>query len=289
MRRDARRGMVIKILLVWLGLLMLAGFSFGMRSGDHTRISGVIFPQVPQSGQPVMAIFRVNNPESQPSWVEYHLYLNGALVMEESRLMPARSSQRLEYVYRNSLEPGQMVVFLLKAKTEHGEFEKMVAQPPYPPQVMSSFVSFASFSSAVFSSSMSSSMNVIATQGYYQKSFGRTSLNVGLIVSLVLVGLLILLELIGPVIKKDGFTVKGRFKLTFGRLSIALLVIFMGLVFTRVTLVIWPTAGAAHPAANQKPPAAEQTPAPNNSDSGTPELKIAELDSGTGTANNPGQ
>ena len=77
---------------------------------------------------------------------------------------------------------------MVKTQSGQGNYERVVSSPPYPPQVWSSFVSFASFSTSLVSS--------MSTMTYYQTTFGSDiGLNIGLIATAVLIGLLIFLEL----------------------------------------------------------------------------------------------
>jgi len=84
---------------------------------------------------------------------------------------------------------GEQVNFVVHAESEGGTCEKIVSLPAYPPQIMTSLVSFASFSTSV--------MGFMASSTYYESSFGSVDegLNVGLVISIVLIILLIFLEL----------------------------------------------------------------------------------------------
>ncbi|MEW6034658.1 MAG: hypothetical protein AB1603_07370 [Chloroflexota bacterium] len=243
MSQQGRRGLILRIAMVWLGLLLLAGFGLGLeRIGGP--LEGTVFPQVPRQGEPVVVRFELENPLSHASWVEYRLYADGELVLDGRRLLPALSSQHLEYVRRSEVGLQRQEVFVLRTNTGWGRYDSVLATPPYPPQVMSSIASFASFASFSFSSSSSfSATSVLVTREYYEGSFGVSGANIGLLLSLVLLAMLLLLEMVGPARGKDTVTVLGRLRLNFGWLSTVLLLIFLGMVFTRVMLIVWASMG----------------------------------------------
>ena len=107
----------------------------------------------------------------------------------------------------------------------------MVSSPPYPPQVWSSFVSFAAISSTMMSS--------MSSMAYYKNEFGTgQNLNIGLLTSLVLIALLVFLELTQPVLEGATAGFLGRLRLKFSTVTWILFVIFMGVVYTKVVLIL---------------------------------------------------
>jgi hypothetical protein len=192
-------------------------------------------PEVPKEGQPLFITFNLNNPSQQEIPMNYKFYANGDLLLEGRAILSPSSTKQYNYVYPESPKLGERITFIVKTDSEKGSYDKMLSTPPYPPQVLSSFVSFASFSTSLMSSSMSTS---ITSQQFYSGSFtDNNKLNVGLILSIVLIVLLIYLELTVH-LKDKTFTIIGGLRIRFSRLSAILFVIFIGMVITKVAMII---------------------------------------------------
>ena len=141
------------------------------------------------------------------------------------------SSSKYQYACTSILERGEQVNFVLRTSSAGSSFDKVVSLPAYPPQLMSSFVSFAAFSTSVMSS--------MITMEYFTDTFGAAEgLNVGIIVCVVLIALLIFMELTQAVAAGRGITLLGRYRASFRNLSAVLFIIFIGMVFTRVVMVL---------------------------------------------------
>jgi hypothetical protein len=97
---------------------------------------------------------------------------------------------------------------------------------------MSSFVSFASFST--------SAMGFMASSTYYESSFGSLDegLNVGLVISIVLIILLIFLELSEPLLEEGSHAVLRRLRIRYNTITGILFIIFMGIVYTKIVMVL---------------------------------------------------
>jgi MFS family permease len=136
------------------------------------------------------------------------------------------------------------VSFAVKASSGAGDYEKAVSIPPYPPQVCSSFISFASFSTSVMSS--------MSTSAYYTDYFADTAsgaVNVGLVISLFLIVLLICMELAGAYVDErignvsaiqltGSVAALSRFRIAFSGLTWILFIIFIGIVFTKIVMIL---------------------------------------------------
>ncbi len=218
---------VFRIAIIWLAILILATFMAGSSSRSDP-VNLTVLPQVPREGEPVIVNFNINNPSLQAEAVHYQLYIDGQTVIANSSRLPPQSSDYSEYAYRNQLRLGEQVNFVVKSISEEGEHGEGFSIPPYPPQVWTSFVSFASFSTSV--------MGFMGTMSYYKGSFGmEEGPNVGLICALVLIGLLVFVEL--TPLEEKGIII-GRLRIRFSRLLWILLLIFIGMAYTRVVLVL---------------------------------------------------
>ncbi len=190
-----------------------------------------VFPQVPVEGEPLQVSFNLNNPSASAANSDYQLYANGELVMEGSALLSPSSSKKYQYTYVNPLEMGEQITFMVKSSVGDKDYTEYISLPAYPPQVWSSFVSFASFSTTVMTS--------MTTMSYYDQSFtSGSALNIGVIFSVVLILMLIYLELTEPRLQGKSVKVLGNLRVRFSRLSGVLFIIFVGMVFTQIALII---------------------------------------------------
>ncbi len=237
-KETKQNGLLYKTLILWFTILILASFAASIQS-RHDAVGIQVAPDVLRERQPVVVTFFINNPSDKAAGTDYTLYANGDAVMSgRTELLPGAGRQ-FQYVYSNPLKLGEQVTF--SAKTQSGDEvnQKSVSIPSVPPQIWSSFVSFASFSTSVMSSSSaisSMSMNSIA---YYDNSFGvNKALNAGLIFSIVLIILLIYMELSEPLLAQKDDRIISNLRVRFSRLSSVLFIIFVGMVFTQIALIV---------------------------------------------------
>ena len=192
-----------------------------------------------RKGDPVVVTFFINNPSDKVADTDYTLYANGNALMSGRTELSPNSGRQFQYVYSNPLELGEQVTF--SAITESGDEvnQDSVSFPSVPPEVWSSFVSFASFSTSVMSSSSAMSSMSVSSMAYYDNSFGTNkALNAGLIFSIVLIILLIYMELSEPLLAQKEMRIIGNLRIRFSRLSSILFIIFVGMVFTQVAFII---------------------------------------------------
>ena len=227
---DRQRGIKLKITVIWLAILLMGSFWLTMRTGSDA-VSLAVVPEVPREGEPLIATFKLNNPSPQAVSTEYQFYANGELLKEGVATIAPDSSKTYQYAYRNPLQLGEQVNFVVNATSAQGSCEKVVSLPAYPPQIWSSFVSFASFSTSM--------MGFMSSMVYYQSSFGsEVGPNVGLLCTVVLIGLLIFLELTQPLLREKTIAILGRLGLRFSTVSKILFIIFIAMVYTRVVMIL---------------------------------------------------
>ena len=230
------KAFIYKITIVSLGILLLGSFWLSLKMAAEP-VNLVIRPAVPREGEPVLATFKLNNPTSQALLTNYQFYVEDRLVAEGATTIAPVSEKTYEYAYENPLKLGEQLNFRVNSQSEYGNYERIVSLPPYPPQIWSSFTSFASFSTSVMSS--------MSTMAYYRSTFGGDiGLNVGIIVSLVLICLLIFMELSHPVVENNptlrnqAVTMLSRMRLRFSTVTWILLIISLGIVYTTVIAII---------------------------------------------------
>ena len=226
---DNQRGIKLKIIIIWLAILLMGSFWL-TAIVDSESVSLAVVPEVPREGEPILATFKLNNPAPQAISTEYHFYANGELMKEGATIIAPGSSKLYQYAYKNPLELGEQVNFVLRTTSPLGSYEKVVSLPSYPPQIWSSFVSFASFSTSM--------MGFMSSMTYYQSSFGsEMGFNVAILVTLVLIGLLIFLEVTQPLLREKTLAILGRLRLRFNTVTWILFIIFMGIVYTKVVMI----------------------------------------------------
>ncbi len=230
MEQSSARSVKFKVSIVWLAILLLGSFWLSMQESS-SPVSMVVLPEVPREGKPIVVTFKLNNPSSHPLPTRYQFYANGGLLQEKVITIAAESSETYQYAYANPLRIGEQVNFVVRTQSEQGNYEKVLSSPSYPPQVWSSFVSFASFSTSVMSS--------MASVTYYQDAFGTNmGLNVGIIASVVLIILLVFAELNQPVIEGRAVARLGRLRIRLSTVTWILFIIFMGIVYTKVAMIL---------------------------------------------------
>ena len=227
---EANKGIYFKLAIVVFSILLLGSFWLTMRAASEP-VSMVVIPEVAREGEPILVTFKLNNPSSEPLLTQYQLFADGKLIMKGTSTLTPLSSETNQYAYKNPLEMGQQVNFLVRASSPLGDYERVISNPPYPPQIWSSFVSLASISTTVMSS--------ITTIVYYNDAFGKDfGFNVGILCSAVLILLLIFLEMTGATSIKTSFAILGRLQLRLSFVTWILLIIFMGIVYTKIVMII---------------------------------------------------
>ncbi|KJR98005.1 MAG: hypothetical protein VR68_11975 [Peptococcaceae bacterium BRH_c4a] len=227
-----------KTIMVWLAVVLLGIFYLSIRETyEPVRITAM--PEAPRQGEPILVTFQLNNRGLSNFVTNYQFYVDGVLLKEGQASINPLSSKTYQYLYDSQVEIGQRVSFTVKTSSDVNNYEKIVSIPSFPPQVASSFISFASFSTTVMSS--------MATFTHYDGSFATgKGLNVGLVMSLCLILLLIFLELAGAAIEdanegarfNGGIITLQRFKIRFSTLTGVLFIIFMGIVYTKIVLIL---------------------------------------------------
>jgi len=242
--REDRRRLFRNVLLLSLTIVILMAFIFSMRDLSKP-ISMSVHPEVPREGEPISVAFTIKNFDSHKTTYTYMLYANGVKVFQGTTSIAPYSSKRNGYLYKNPMVLGDQVNFFLEVKSPKDTVTKTISSPAYPPQVWTSFVSFATFSttmagtmaSSSIASSTTTTTTAITTMTYYSEYFGaKEAINIGVIFSIVLIILLIHIEVTEPFSGLESFT--GRVRVRFNRLNIVLFIIFISMVFTQIALII---------------------------------------------------
>ncbi len=236
--RNKQNRLLYKILMIWCMVLILASFAASLQS-RYDSVGIQVAPEVLREGEPVFVTFFINNPSDKAAGIDYTLYANGDALMNGRAELSPGAGRQFQYVYNNPLKLGEQVTF--SARTQSGDEVKQnsVSIPSIPPHIWSSFVSFASFSTSVMGSSSAINSMSMSSLAYYDKSFGTNkALNAGLIFSIVLIILLIYMELSEPLLAQKSMHVIGNLRIRLSRLSSVLFIIFVGMVFTQIALIV---------------------------------------------------
>lgn len=224
------KGMIIKIGIVWLCILLLAGFLIASRPAGNSVTLSVV-PVVPKTEEPIVATFYIPNPSDELVTTNYDLYINGRHIQSGTTTVAPQSSSKFQYVSKYTLERGEQVNFVLNSTSNGKSSNNLASLPAYPPQIMSSLVSLAAFSTSVMSS--------LVSMQYFDDTFGVTSgINAGIIFSIVLIVLLVFLELTQAVTSSIKMTTLGRYRFGFANISAVLFIIFIGMVFTKIVMIL---------------------------------------------------
>ena len=234
-RRNGRQrptrvwSLVLRIVMLWLVLVPLALLLLTQR-GAGSPANVTVLPLLARPGDPIIANYELGNPTAAERPARFQLWAEGRLLAEGESTLPASASATYQYIRPHPLQLGEQVHFQMRTETPDGDATSdRVAVPPYAPQVWSSFVSFAAFSTTVMSS--------MTSAAYYDSTFGTaTVLNIGMVMTMALTGILIFLEVTAPLLVRSGGGALARLRPRLDRLSMVLLVIFLGMAFTRVAL-----------------------------------------------------
>lgn len=187
-------------------------------------------------------VFTIRNPSANDGAFEFEFYVDGSLKMTGTTSIPAMTSKQYVYALTSpDIVKGETVRAYTTVRDLESQsvYDATVLVPPYPPEIWSSFASFATFSSSL--------LGYTTTLSYYLTTIGYTTtmvspvyvtgLSLGLIFSISLIGLLVFQELSDPSYGRVGkriFSLRKR----YGMLVVSLLLIFGAMVLTRVVLII---------------------------------------------------
>ncbi len=227
---ESRKNICLRISIVSLSILLMGSFWLSVR-GSSNPADIAVMPVVTRECEPILVTFKLSNPLPIALLINYQLYANGELLVSGDTTIPHTLSEIYRYAYVNPYQIGEQLNFVVRTQSELGNHETILSLPAYPPQIWSSFVSFASFSTSIMSS--------MSSMAYYQSTFGsQINLNLGLLFTLVLAALLIFLELSQPLLQQRTITVLGRLRLRFSTVTWILFIIFMGILYTTVLMIV---------------------------------------------------
>ena len=234
----------LRLIIVWLIILPLTAFWYTLaRASEPMGLT--VLPEMPRRGEPIIATAKVQGTATGDEAVHYRFYVDGQPLAEGSATLAPDSVKIFQYLRLPPIDIGERVSFVLTGTSQAGSHQRAVSLPAYPPQVWSSFVSFATFSTSV--------MRSLVSLSYYTDSFdNKTTPNIGLVMALVLVSLLVFVSLNAPLLRIRQLTTDdqrgripgqpmdrlARLMERFERLSLILFIIFLGIMFTTAALIV---------------------------------------------------
>ncbi|MSQ15363.1 MAG: hypothetical protein EXR50_05825 [Dehalococcoidia bacterium] len=218
----------LRLGILWLMAIPVVLFMFsGQDQKEFLRLS--VMPEVPRVGEPLQVTLQLVNTQPEAREIKYNLYSNGGSVLDGTASLAPGQSQQYRYITEAGAEIGRQTTFLAKASLGGEAMEKSRSLPPYPPQIWSSFVSFASFSTSMMSS--------MSTAIYYKDYFGGgIGANLGLFMVASLLFLSIFQEVTYPMVKDNRTHLLTRLHGRFHELVVLLAIVFVGIVYTIVML-----------------------------------------------------
>ena len=95
---------------------MLTGCFLLAPMADSELVDIAVVPEVPRADEPIITTFKLNNPTPEVTTIDYSFYANGELLQEGTSTLASHSSKTYQYVYKNPLELGEQVNFVVKGR-----------------------------------------------------------------------------------------------------------------------------------------------------------------------------
>jgi hypothetical protein len=201
------------------------------------------FPTVVRENEPLVITVTLNNFRLQPQRYQVGLYVDGEQILLAETIVEPMSIHLFTYT-RACPKTGEALRVYAEALNIETD-ERSVSYlnvPQYPPELLMSFSAFSSFATSLTSTSSSSTS--LATITYYLNTMGlsadgaeKPTINTGMIISVTLILLLIFMDLTDPAYGKVGKRILAL-RERYGILAISLLIIFAGIVLTKVVMII---------------------------------------------------
>ncbi|MBI2888055.1 MAG: hypothetical protein HYY02_12710 [Chloroflexi bacterium] len=218
----------LKLAVLW-SIILLWGVLWLSSRPASGPLGLTVVPEVPKDGQPVVVALEVTNPRDQEETFRHELFLGNTMLQSGASTLPSQGSRIYKYVHKVDLAAGRQLNFVARVTTERESWERTLSLPPYPPQVWSSFVSFATFSTSM--------MGSISAVAYYKEHFvSAEGMNAGFLLILTLLVLVVFQDMTGPLSRLMPNSLLGRLNRQFRELVVILGLIFLGICYTVIVL-----------------------------------------------------
>jgi len=248
-----------KFFILGFAVLFLSTMLLNSVGRESSILSLGYFPSVTKPNEPFVVTATVSNPANEAQIYGINIYVDAVSVLTTESKLDALTSQAFTYTVAAPELGSAMRIYAEVVNLETGaKYSEILLAPPSPPETWMSFAAFSSIATSLTSttsslassssSSSSSSMSSTFTISYYlstmsistmlqQPQYFAFPINVGLNISISLIGLLIFLELTNQPYNTLGARViqlRGRYKL----LAASLLLIFVGMVLTQIIMLL---------------------------------------------------
>ncbi|MCX8162388.1 MAG: hypothetical protein N3E44_05295 [Candidatus Bathyarchaeota archaeon] len=191
------------------------------------------YPAFPRYDEPVQVTVRLSNIYPEARVFVSGIYLDGCMVAEWVVEVDGGSVREYRILTPGNLGVGGSLKIYVEAFDPRfsERYSASVMIPPFPPEAFSSFVSFAGFSSTL--------IGYMATLSYYTNTMMPVDgVDVGLTLSLTLIGLLVFLELTDPVYGRICERID-YLRRNFVKEAIVLLAVFLAMVATKIIFILY--------------------------------------------------
>ena len=223
--------------------LFLAVLLIGSLSMQSEALTVRFFPTVTKENEPLVITATLNNIRPKPQKYHLSLYVDGEQVAAVEALLEPAAIQTLTYTRASPRSSEALRIYVEAVNLDTGEkYREYLNIPQIPPEL---WISFSAFSSLTTTLTSTTSTTSLATITYYlntmgmaaQGAAGQPTINTGIIISITLILLLVFIELTDPAYGKIGRRI-AALRMRYGTLSTILLLIFVGIVLTKVVMII---------------------------------------------------
>lgn len=232
-------------LTVFLGLIALFVLIVAVNAAQATSAPVTLsaLPNNPKPGYPVQITAVVTNTQSSPHWMNASIYMDGRMVLASSLFLLPGESQTLTYT-TGAPPQGESLRASAFVEGAGAGSSTYLLVPASAPEAWMSFMAFSTFAISLVSSTTTTLMSTF-TLTYYSNTMNLAAsgpasagpYEVGIFLSVLLIGLLVFVELTDKAYGKVSprlTALRGR----YGLLAANLLLVFAGIVVTKVILLI---------------------------------------------------
>jgi len=231
----------------WAVILFLSILLVNSLRGQSSTLTLSCYPVTARENEPFVVTATVNNMADKPHRYSVRMFADAEQVFASESRLDASSTQSFTYTRASPKRGTAVKIYAEALNLETGaRYSDVILIPPSPPELWMSLAAFSTFAMSL--SSYSSAMTSMFTITYYLTTMGVSSttrqpasilstINVGFTVSITLIGLLIFLQITDP--SYTGLESRlTRARSKYGLLAASLLLIFFGMFFTRVMMII---------------------------------------------------
>jgi len=232
---------LIKTLIGVASAAFLAILLFSSIEMQSETLTVRYLPTVIKEGEPLTLMLVLNNPHPNLQRFLVNLYVNGEQLSSAEVTLEPATTRCLTYTRASPRIGETLRIYAEAINLETGERKASYLNiPQNPPELCMSFLAFSSFAAFLTSTSTTTLTTLtyyLNTMGISQEAKVQQPINPGIAVSITLILLLVFVELTDPAYGKIGRRL-AALRERYGALSAILLIIFAGIVLTKVVMII---------------------------------------------------